>query len=65
MLDCFIPALGPNVTNDPHATTLRKAETQPANDQHLLIHRQILDLSSCFIGVKVYFVILVLYSSRE
>lgn len=65
MLDCFILELGPKVTNDPQATTLRKAETQPDNDQHLLVHRQILDFSSYFIGVKVYFVILVLYSSRE
>lgn len=65
MLDCVIPVLGPNVTNDPHATTLQKAETQPAHYKHLLIHRQILDFSSCFIGGKVYFVILVLHSSRE
>lgn len=65
MLDCFILALGSNVTNDPQATTLLKAEAQPAHYKHLLIPRQILNFPSCFIRGKVYFVILVLYSSRE
>lgn len=64
-MDCVSPVSDPKVTNNPNTTTLQKAETQPASYKHFLTHKQILDLSSCFIEINVYFVNLPFHSSRE
>ena len=65
MLDCLSPALNSTVTNDPNIVSVQKNETQPSSCRYLLTHREILDFSSCFTGVRVDFFNLVLHSSRE